>query len=78
MMWVIFDLWTNEIIFAQVLCEVTDDDIPPELIERFEKDKTDEENLKKEKQDAHLYQNVFVSCCNSNYLKNSYLLFFHP
>ncbi|KAF8356289.1 math-33 [Pristionchus pacificus] len=42
-----------------VLCEVTDDDIPPELIERFEKDKTDEENLKKEKQDAHLYQNVF-------------------
>ncbi|GMR60650.1 hypothetical protein PMAYCL1PPCAC_30845 [Pristionchus mayeri] len=43
----------------EVLCEVTDKDIPPELIERFEVDKIEEERHKKEKQDAHLYQNVY-------------------
>ncbi|GMT06261.1 hypothetical protein PENTCL1PPCAC_28435, partial [Pristionchus entomophagus] len=43
----------------EVLCEVTDEDIPRELIERFEADKVEEEKHKKEKQDAHLYQNIY-------------------
>ncbi|GMT36088.1 hypothetical protein PFISCL1PPCAC_27385, partial [Pristionchus fissidentatus] len=43
----------------EVLCEVTDDDIPRHLKERFENDRQEEEKRKKDKQDAHLYLDLY-------------------
>lgn len=44
----------------EVLCPVTDDDIPPNLRQRFELEKTEEMRRKKEKSEAHLFTEIMV------------------
>lgn len=47
---------------GEVLQAVTDHDIPQQLVERLQEEKRIEAQKRKERQEAHLYMQVQVSC----------------